>query len=178
MKSVIDLSIPVNREIDPWEEEEDDDFESVSEPHETKVKRIEGVHQVDLFAGTGARWLRTEHGVPFVATREHLYFVAQVNGAWNVGRCSANSSRGGQWLAQGLSAADALEHGSDAALTEDPSIADKSSSWRQASRPPTDGQREMASRLGIQLNGQNRSQLSDEISIKIATSVLSNIRGS
>jgi superfamily II DNA or RNA helicase len=179
MRSVIDLSVPINRETDPWQEDEED-FRSVSDSaeREHKVKKIDGMRQVDLFAGTGARWLRTKHGVPFVSTREHLYFVTQVDGVWNVGQCDAHSIQGGQWLAQGVLAADALEIASEAALDNDPSIAAKSAPWRQTGRPATDAQCQAATRLGLDVSGMSRAEASDGISVAIATRVLSNVKGS
>lgn len=139
------------------------------------AKKISGVHEVDLFAGTRARWLRTQHGVPFVATRESLYFLAQHDATWSVGRCPSRTLVGCEWVAWGLSSEDALDAGSDIAIAADPSIADKKASWRRGM--PNDRQIEYALSLGIATDGLNKSRLSDEISTVIASRVLSQIGG-
>lgn len=151
------------------------DEESEPEQREHIAKRINGVHSVDLFAGTNARWLKTRNEVPFIATRDHLIFVSQVNGAWNVGRCSGRTLNGGRWLAEGISSSDALEVGSEAALELDPSIADKRSSWRQGNRTPSPEQIAYAQQLGIDTAGMNKAAVADAISVAKASRVLARI---
>jgi hypothetical protein len=141
------------------------------------VKKIDGVHTIDLFAGTQARWLTTKHGVPFVTTKEHIYFVAQVDGAWAVGRCNSRSIQGGCWLIKGLTSAEALESGSEAALDEDSSIAGRKSSWRQGNQHPSTGQLQMAYGMGIDTEGMNKAAVSDAINVHRATQILANING-
>jgi hypothetical protein len=52
----------------------------------------------------------------------------------------------------------------------DPSIASKSSSWRQASRQPSEGQITMANMLRIDITDKpSRGELSNRISIKLAS---------
>jgi hypothetical protein len=142
------------------------------------AKKIDGVHTIDLFAGTQARWLTTKHDVPFVNTRDHLYFVAQLGGNWAVGRCSSKSIQGGCWLVKGLTSAEALEYGSEIALEEDSSIAGRKSSWRQGNQRPSVGQLQMAHGMGIDTEGMNKAAVSDAINVHRATQILSNINGS
>ena len=178
LASVVDLSVTPEPAVQvPGDEDPDelDDFERAPAEPRT-ARRIHGVQEVDLFAGTNARWLLTEHGVPFVSTRDHTYFVAQHEGMWAVGRCGARSIQGGAWMATGLSSDVALEIGSDLALEEDPSIADKRAAWRSQAQP-TQQQIDFARQLGISYSGQRRSELSDQISIKLASRLLSSIKG-
>jgi superfamily II DNA or RNA helicase len=172
MASAIDLSTTPEKEqgrelSDEVEEEYDDTPERVS-----MAKKIEGIHHVDLFAGTNARWLCTDYGIPFVSTRDKIYFVAPVNGAWNVGVTgNAYSMQGGRWIAEGLASHDALEVGSEAALEEDPSISDKRAAWRQGNKKPTDTQIAYAQKLGISTEGLSKAQVSDAIDIRRANKI-------
>jgi hypothetical protein len=177
MRSIIDLSeTPERITSDSVDQSELEPRESTPDPR--MAKKIDGVHTIDLFAGTQARWLTTKHGVPFVTTREHIYFVAQLDGDWAVGRCGAKSIVGGCWLVKGLTSAEALEAGSEFALEDDASIAGRKSSWRQGNQRPSVGQLQMAYGMGINTEGMNKSQVSDEINVKKATAILANIGGS
>jgi superfamily II DNA or RNA helicase len=175
MRSIIDLSETPERIASDNSQSELAPKESTPDPR--MVKKINGVHTVDLFAGTEARWLTTKHGVPFVTTKEHIYFVAQVDGAWAVGRCNSRSIQGGCWLIKGLTSAEALENGSEAALEEDASIAGRKSSWRQGNQRPSAGQLQMAHGMGIGIEGMNKAQCSDAINVHRATQILANING-
>lgn len=153
--------------------EETDEYERVPIPR--TAKKIDGVTEVDLFAGTDARWLLTSRGIPFVQTKDYTFFIALHEGEYAIGRCGAKSIQGGCWLATGLTSEDALEQGSELALTNDPSIASKKSSWRQGSQEPSEGQRTYARQLGIAPEGLNKAELSDAISIKIASRLLARV---
>jgi superfamily II DNA or RNA helicase len=176
MRAIVDLSEPLVKEDSDEFTDTLDELER--EPSTHLVPKITGVTEVDLWAGSEARWLRTEHGVPFVTTRDHLYWIAQdTDGTWGVGRCSSRSIKDGQWLVTGLASAEALEYGSDAALDEDPSIAGRSSSWRRGNQRPTESQLNMAASLGISTDGLNKSALSDAINVHRATQLLVNVKG-
>jgi superfamily II DNA or RNA helicase len=180
----VDLGVtPEKREAGELEDEdvdEPDDFERV--PIERMAKKINGVHDVDLFAGTDARWLRTSRQIPFVQTRDHTYFIALHQGEYAVGRMGAwrqscNCHGGGKWVATGLSSDEALEHGSDLALEEDPSVANKKSAWRTRSAEPSPQQRDQARRLGVDPEGMTKAALSDAISVAIANGLLARVGG-
>jgi superfamily II DNA or RNA helicase len=177
MRSIIDLSETPERVVSDDTDSQSELKPKESTPDPRMVKKINGVHTVDLFAGTEARWLTTKHGVPFVNTRDHLYFVAQLDGDWAVGRCSSKSIQGGCWLVKGLTSAEALEHGSEMALEEDASIAGRKSSWRQGNQRPSAGQLQMAQGMGIDTEGMNKAQVSDAINVYKATQILANING-
>lgn len=176
MRSIVDLRESreaVEGEIEDDDEDiENDDYERVPIPH--TAKKIDGVTQVDLFAGTNARWLHTNRGVPFIQTKQHTYFVALHNGSWAVGRCAARSRAGGAWLHTGLESAEALELGSEIALAEDPSLTDKRASWRK-SGAPSPQQLDYARKLNIAVNGESKAELSDLIAIKVASGLLAGI---
>jgi superfamily II DNA or RNA helicase len=176
MRSVVDLSLtPEASDVASEPREVRDGLAPTSKG--VAAKKINGVTEVDLFAGTDARWLTTTHGVPFVFTHDNLYWVAQDGGAWGVGRCSARTGREGQWLVQGLSSAEALEYGSEVALAEDASIAGKYASWRQGNRAPTPAMLDLASDLGVASEGLSKARLSDAISVHRASAILANVSG-
>lgn len=154
-------------------EQELDEYERVPIPR--TAKKIEGVHEVDMFAGTDCRWLMTNRNIPFVQTKEYTYFIAPHEGEYAVGRCGARSIKGGTWLVKGLTSDDALEQGSELALAEDPSIANKKASWRTGKQPASPEQITLARRYGIDPAGYDKAELSDQISIKIASGLLAGI---
>jgi hypothetical protein len=176
MRSIIDLSETPERTASETVEQSELKLKE-STPDPRMVKKIDGVHTIDLFAGTRARWLTTKHGVPFVNTRDHLYFVAQLDGEWAVGRCSSKSIQGGCWLVKSLTSAEALEYASEAALEEDASTASRKSSWRQGNQRPSAGQLQMAHGIGIDTEGMNKAAVSDAINVHKATQILVNING-
>lgn len=153
-----------------------------SEPQQHVAKKIRGLKEVDLFAGTSARWLMTYRNVPFVQTAEHTYFVAPHEGMFAVGRCGAKSMRcachgNGRWLATGLASDEALDLGSDYALEDDPSLAHKNASWRKGNQPPSQNQLNYARSIGITPDGLSKHELADQISIRIASKLLAGLGG-
>jgi superfamily II DNA or RNA helicase len=155
-------------------------IEHEAESRDITAKKINGVYQVDLFAGTSARWLQTDFGMPFIMTsdksksrRSRIYFIAPIDGAWNAGVTgSTQSFHGGEWLITGVTAPEAMEVASDTALDDDPTIVHKNSAWRQGKRSPTEGQVTYARKLGIDPEGLSKADLSDAINIKLASRVL------
>ncbi len=153
------------------------------EQREHTAKRIDGVYQVDLFESVTARWLKTDFGMPFVATSEkskagrgRLYFLAPINGAWNVGVTgSVKRFDGGYWIAQGLTASEAMTIGSDAALDDDPTIVHKKSAWRQNGRKATPQQIQFAQTLGLNVGDLSMAEASDAITIKLASRTLGSV---
>jgi superfamily II DNA or RNA helicase len=152
----------------------EDDFERT--PIQHTAKKISGIISVDLFAGTNARWLRTYAGIPFVQTKTHTYWVSMKDGAWAVGRCGAKSRNGGVWLAEGLDSGEALDMGSEYALAEDPTIADKRSAWRNGGGRASDQQIATARRYRITgAEEMSKSDLSDAISVAVASNLLAGL---
>jgi hypothetical protein len=82
------------------------------------------------------------------------------------------------WLATGLESGEALELGSDYALAEDPTIADKRSSWRNGGGKATPEQLNLVRRNRWNIpdaENMSRSDLSDAISIEYASALLAGI---
>jgi DNA repair protein RadD len=150
------------------------------EERELTAKKITGVHHVDLFERTSARWLETDFGMPFIATSEkskcgraRIFFMVPINGMYNVGVTgSTKTFAGGYWLAEGVTPMEAARIGSDAALDDDPTITHKKAAWRQTGRTATPGQQSFAQTLNISVDGMTMAQASDAITIKIASRTL------
>jgi superfamily II DNA or RNA helicase len=133
-----------------------------------------GTRPVDLFAGTEARWMVTEHGVPFVATSTHYYFVTEVDGAWNVGTCRHGQLKGGRWLKKGLTSGEAIEFAAVVAVDDDPDIAKTDSAWRR--RQITDSQIYRARSIGAVLSeGDRRGDAADKLTMRHASITLAPI---
>jgi superfamily II DNA or RNA helicase len=130
-----------------------------------------GTRPVDLFAGTPARWLVTDAGIPFVATRQDLYFLCEVGETWNVGRCRLDQLRGGEWLREGLIAGEALEYAGIVAVDDDASVAGADSRWRRGR--PTQAQIYRARSIGCLLSEHDdRGAVADKLTIRQASITL------
>lgn len=129
---------------------------------------------IDLWAGTGARWLTTTGGVLFVSVGKELVFLLPQGSTWSVGRCSQYSLVGGGWLKEGLSADQALAWASEWAVQQDPSLAGAKAPWRRK-QPPSEAQRNYAASLGIDVTGRTKAEVSDMISVRIASTTLRTI---
>jgi hypothetical protein len=153
------------------------------EGREHTAKKINGVYQIDLFERASARWLQTDFGMPFISTsdkskcgRARTFFIAYVNGAYNVGVTgSTKTFAGGYWIAQGITAPEAMTIGSDAALDDDPTITHKRAAWRQKGTQATDKQRSFAQTLGIDITGMTIAEASDALTIKVASRMLGSV---
>lgn len=138
-----------------------------------------GTRPVDLFAGTDARWLVTEHGVPFVATATHYYFVCDTpDGSWNVGMCRVDASlrdgkiRGGRWVREGLDSGEAIELASVVAVDDDPQLARADAPWRSRSKPSQE-QLYRARSIGCVLSeSDTRGDVADKLTIRQASIIL------
>lgn len=134
-----------------------------------------GTRPVDLFAGTDVVWLTTDLGVPFVATSTALYFLCEVDGAWNVGTCAPETLTGGRWLAEGLGADEALNYASIVAVDDDPTLASRDAGWRRDARP-SDAQVRYCRSIGLPvLPDDTKSSLSNRITQRRASATLAPI---
>jgi superfamily II DNA or RNA helicase len=148
-----------------------------SEPVERQrmIKKIRSTHEVDIFAGTPVQWLTSHVGVPFVPCGDELVFMVQGGNGWCVGVCNKRLGPDGRptggWVAQDLTAADALQVASDHAEDHGAHLARKSAGWRAGS--PSPAQLDLAAKLGIaNAHSYSRGALSDDISVALATRVL------
>lgn len=139
-------------------------------------ERIEGNRagvEVQLFDQSATVWLRTFGGKWFIPIKGATVFLwPRVDGTYDVGKCGPYSTSGGTWLHKGLGVEMAMSWGEQEATELDASVSSKASSWRAKSRKPSDAQLAMAARYNIEVNGQTRGELSDQISIHVASRFL------
>ena len=166
------LDTTPDREPAEWDVEED------LEPAEPRVAKatqhavVTGIEEVDLFAGSDARWLTTTRGVPFVRTKSSTYFLWRSDDGWALGKCGAYSTAGGEWLMRDSDAESLLMWGGQLALDEDTSLVSKSAGWRSRGRPSA-RQIEYANSLGILVpEDATKAWISDQIDIAVASRVL------
>lgn len=163
---------------DKTEDDEDETLEGDEyEPSDNESVFVihKGTKRVDLFAGTDAQWLVTDHGVPFVQTATAFYFIVEVGGAWNVGTCPHAGLKGGRWLREGLSPDDALSYASIVAIDDDATSASSEANWRKrgARLKPTESQIRYCRSLGIVFTEQDtKATISDKISVRKASAAL------
>jgi len=137
-----------------------------------KVGDVKGEY-VDLFHTSRSVWLKTNGGLWFIPTREELFFLwpTGVNEA-KVGSIPNNGGRP-QLLMDSGNIEYAMAWAEQEAAETDVSIASKSSSWRQASRTPSEAQLNLARVFKIDVSDNpSRGELSDRISIVKASRVL------
>lgn len=169
LHAMIELNETVKKDVD-LREQEDLAFVEILEA--IKYTGPVAFADVDLFAGTEAKWLTTSGGVLFIGLRDRLIFLNPVPGSeeWAVGEF-LTPNRGGGWLFRGDSAA-AMAWASDYALEQDPSTASKNASWRKGRRKPSEAQTEFAVKLGLDPTGMSKDEVSDAISIALASRTL------
>jgi superfamily II DNA or RNA helicase len=167
-----------------WDDEDDELDDAASTPEEEDGDQLyavgKGSRPIDLFAGSEARWLTTDAGVPFIATHGHLYFVCQPPGSdlWNVGVCPSGAPKdrdgrivGGQWLKEGVDPDDAVSFATIVAVDDDPSLARHDVAWRRGK--PTQEQIYRARSIGCVLGEKdNRGDVSDKLTLRQASITL------
>lgn len=161
---------------DGTEREARERLEPADDDGERLYKVGTGTRPVDLFAGTDARWLVTEHGVPFIMTHDALYFVCQPPSldTWNVGVCRPDRLQGGRWLREGVTSGEAIEYASVVAVDDDPSLASQHSAWQRGK--PTQAQLYRARSIGCLLGeAETRGSVADKLNIRQASIVLAPI---
>lgn len=167
LRSAVDLS--VTRETPDGLELLDEDPEELEEPEPVErdrlVRRRRFDHQVELFAGTSVQWLPGPAGMPFVPCGDYVVALVEGPAGWNVAEVvlpGPGRPSGGRWVAEGLSSESALSVGSDHAEDLGEHLARRAAGWRRGE--PSEAQLGYAARLGIDPEGLNRGQLSDQIS--------------
>jgi superfamily II DNA or RNA helicase len=117
---------------------------------------------VNLFGSSHSVWLRTARGVWFLPAGDQLVFLAPGPevGAYLVGRVAEGR---GEWLVgDGVDLELAMTWGEQHAETAGGKLVRKGAQWRKG--VPTQGQVKMAARLGLDVEGKRKGDLSDEIS--------------
>lgn len=144
---------------------------------------------VDLFATSRSLWLKTEdRGWWFVPVPGGLFFIYPTDrGTYAVGWKATPMGPPAKLLENDLSLEYAMAWAERYAAEEDDSlkgpftfsVSTKSAKWRAGNRPATDAQKAMASSIGIprrEIEGLNKRDLSDRISVRVATMALRRVR--
>lgn len=127
----------------------------------------------ELFANSTAAWLQTYAGTWFIPAGDRLVLLwPSEDGTFKVGHCSSTSARDGEWVRDGLTLGYALAWGEALAIDFDPTVASRTAKWRKSRRKPSQQQVDFATRLKIDTEGLSKVELSDAISIKLASKML------
>lgn len=172
LRNAVDLGLSTPSSAADDEPDGDDllDPEEEAGGSERMVRARRTSRAVELYAGTPVAWNQGPGQVPFVQCGESVVFLLEGRDGWFVGEAESRMSNGrplGRWVAQGLSQEDALTVASDHAQDHGGTLARRSAAWRR--QPPSDKQVAWATRCGINTEGLNRGQLSDELD-RISTS--------
>jgi hypothetical protein len=141
---------------------------------------------VDLFADTPTLWLQTEdRGWWFIPGLDSIYFLyPQATGHFAIGRATTGNVRKIEKLDQDLSLEYAMAWAEKYAADEDAgtgetwSATSRNAGWRKGNRPASEAQKSQARFQGIPehvIEHANKRQLSDLISIRIATRALAKV---
>jgi len=145
--------------------------------------------EVDLFARSHSLWLKTEdRGWWFVPVPGGVFFLyPKADGTYALGHKTAPSGPPAKLLENDLSLEYAMAWAERYAAEADDtyngplgfSISTRSAKWRAGNRPPSDAQKGYARSLGIphtEVETLNKRELSDRISVRIATLALRRVR--
>jgi len=122
---------------------------------------------VDLFGTRRQAWLRTRRGVWFLSTKDKIIFLSPgaEPGRYSVARCPTGTA-GGEFLREGVDLDMAMSWGEQYAA-EGGVLVRKGASWR--GQEPSQGQLNIAAQMRLPTEGVTRGELSDAISVVIAT---------
>lgn len=141
-------------------------------------------HEVDLFGESTSAWLKTRGGVWFIPTRTGYFFLwPEIDGGdlWKIGRSHSQyqlKARPGQvteagWVRKGLPIEYAMAFTEQAATEADPSVSQRTASWRTRKGGPSEAQQGLMARLGIEVHDlMTKSEASDALSIAYASKIL------
>lgn len=138
---------------------------------------------VDFFATSKLNWLFTHGGIRFLpcGDRMAILWPEEEGELYRAGHCTVRGYDNGRWVGRngGWDPAGALplnqarQRAEEWALAVDPSLSSRKSSWRRAGAMPSEKQVNYAATLGVVgAETMNKSRLSDEISIALASEVL------
>lgn len=166
------------------------------------LKPIEGIteiQEVDLFKNSTSAWLTTKGGVWFIPTQAGYVFLSPDNrpdaapGTWLIGKTADQYRKAGRpsvryalgssveihpqhwgWVrGDGLGLEYTMAFAERVAQELDPTVSSRTASWRAGRNAPSDAQRGLAARLGIEVpEGMTRSALSDAMSTHYASKIL------
>lgn len=170
LHALIELNETIPQDVNLTEVKEVDE-EEIKDLEATRYRGPVAFADVDLFAGTGAKWLTTTGGVLFIPTSDKLVFLHPQPDGWAIGVCPKTHLHGGSWVAQGLSPEEALAEASEYAIMRDPTIASIHAPWRKRGKP-SDKQIDFARNLGIDSQGMGKAELSDAITMRLASRTL------
>lgn len=142
----------------------------------SKAVGILAAVDVDLFSASSSMWLQTRGGNWFIPTRERYYtIVPEPDGTFSTAWVPANMG----WYAKGakiytgMDFDGAMAWAEENATLDDPSIANKSASWRRKSGRPSEKQINYARTMGIkEPETMSKGVLSNLISVIKATNTI------
>ena len=147
-------------------------------PASERMADAYGWEKVDLFHRSHSAWLQTKRGVWFVPAGDRTWFLWP-DGTddlgielYKVGTYKGYSSKGGQWTHQQLPLDMAMSWAEQEANEYDPSVSRREAPWRRKKQPPSDAQKNVAQMYRIDPEGMTRSELSDAISVAVASRIL------
>lgn len=177
LRSIVDLS---ETEIEPRKGKTLREMYEADLEEESRVERdvLEGKTTTKvrkLFDASTSAWLKTEKGTWFLPTKECYVFLYPEEGGFKVGRTgTTNTMSGGRWLKDEiLELPFAMAWAEQLAEEIDPSVSSRTASWRKKREKASDKQKMFADSIGVSYpSGVRKSDLSDMISIKIASRLL------
>lgn len=177
LASIVDLAEDKIREIKD-DETITDAIDREGREKDSPVSDLGGslrARDVDLFHLSDKAWLRTEKGVWFIPTARSTYFLwpeTELPGTFWIGQHSRDA-KAFRRVESGMMLEYARAWAEELAISEDPSIASRTSSWRTKRAKPSEAQIGFAQKLKIIIRpDMTKDELSDQISIKLASRLL------
>lgn len=129
--------------------------------------------ETDMFSGSASAWLQTPAGVWFIPTKnDYVVLWPEVpdktsnTDLWKVG-VTPVAAKGGEWVIRGQSIDMAMAWAESVACDIDSSISSRKAPWRK--RKPSEKMTDFAVSLGIDPDGLRAGEMSDLITISLAS---------
>jgi len=192
LATLADLTSKRIKEILPGETLAEAAIREKKEGNPNLAGYVVDMQDVDLFHRSPSMWLQTYEGVYFIQTRcsaippnkcprvssygkcgSHIWFLwPDENGTYKVG-IRPTYKAGGMYVREGLTLELAMSWAEQFATEEDPSLANRSASWRRRAAPASEPQKDYARGRGLEFpDNITKRALSDMLSIDVASSKL------
>lgn len=130
----------------------------------TKGMKLE---TIDLFHRSTSAWMKTHKGVWFIPVREGIFFIWPEEDGWVV--AYKEKYKQAKKLSKPMPQETAMAWAEQMANEKDASVSSRKSSWRKKGGAPSDAQVSVARSQRLDIEGMNKAQVSDLLSVHFAS---------
>lgn len=130
----------------------------------TKGMKLE---TIDLFHRSTSAWMQTYKGVWFIPVREGIFFIWPEGDGWIT--AYKEKYKQPQKLSKPMPQETAMAWAEQMANEKDASVSSRKASWRRKGGAPSDAQVNVARSQRLNIEGMNKAQVSDVLSVHFAS---------